>query len=430
MQDLQSHTPYPRPSSSNNTFTYMPTVDGLRGVAILLVLCYHAPFLFRDLPEFVDQQTPWAMLGVFGRMSLGGWIGVDLFFVISGFLITSILIRLRDGGGSSWVFWGRRGLRILPLAMLYLLVLFVLTLFGDPLKLLPHFEGWAWYALYLGNIHIAMYGWQPLAMMILWSLAIEEQFYLVWPLLVRMCSTRQLLWWSGGLMLVAPLVRAFTLSAADYPATYVFTLCRLDALAAGAVVAVLFGSRTWPDAAAGLCKRLAPLASVLIVITLLVPFSPSLPQTRPWLFSIFGYSWLAISFAVVLGASLGALGPIRAALTSPLLMFLGRRCYGLYLWHVLVAGFVTACLHSLQVGFIAHVLLWFGVLVIVASGSWLLIEEPILRLKRFFPYVQRQPPQLEPHRVASTAAWWPPVVRPNGLPEPQTHVFQNKGAER
>ena len=140
---------------------------------------------------------------------------MDLFFVISGFLITSILIRLRDGGGSSWVFWGRRGLRILPLAMLYLLVLFVLTWLGDPLKLLPHFEGWAWYAFYLGNIHIAIYGWQPLAVMILWSLAIEEQFYLVWPLLVRACGRHRLLWWSGGLMVVAPVTRAITLSAAD-----------------------------------------------------------------------------------------------------------------------------------------------------------------------------------------------------------------------
>ena len=161
--------------------------------------------------------------------------------------------------------------------------------------------------------------------------------------------------------------------------------------------------------AAGLCKRLSPWASVLIGVTLLVPFSPSLPQTRPWFFSVFGYSWLAISFAVLLGASLDARGPIRAVLISPLLMFLGRRCYGLYLWHVLIAGFVTAWLHSLQVGFIAHVLLWLGALVIVASGSWLLIEEPILRLKRFLPYGQSQPVQLESHRVASTAAWWPPV---------------------
>jgi hypothetical protein len=75
------------------------------------------------------------------------------------------------------------------------------------------------------------------------------------------------------------------------------------------------------------------------------------------------------------------------------------------------------------VGFIAHVLLWFGALVIVASGSWLLIEEPILRLKRFFPYVQKQPVQLAPYRLASTAASWSPVVPPNGLPELQTHVL-------
>jgi peptidoglycan/LPS O-acetylase OafA/YrhL len=66
------------------------------------------------------------MLGILGGMSLGGWIGVDLFFVVSGFLITSILLRLREVGGSPWAFWGRRGLRILPLAMLYLLALFVL----------------------------------------------------------------------------------------------------------------------------------------------------------------------------------------------------------------------------------------------------------------------------------------------------------------
>ena len=400
MQGVQARSRYPRASSSYGPFTYLPTVDGLRGVAILLVLWYHAPFLFRDLSEFSDQHTPWSMLGVLGKMSLGGWIGVDLFFVISGFLITSILIRVRDASDSSWVFWGRRGLRILPIALLYLLILFVLAGPGDPLKMPSHFEGWAWYAFYLGNIHIAIYGWQPLAVMILWSLAIEEQFYLVWPLLVRACSTRQLLWWSGGLIFVSPLVRAFTLSTADYPATYVFTLCRLDALAAGAVVAVLFGSHRWQEQAAWLCNKLAPLALFLIVITLLAPFSPSLPQTRPWFFSVFGYSWLAISFAVLLGGSLNARGPIRVVLTSPLLMFLGQRCYGLYLWHVLVAGLVTAWLHSLQVGFIAHIVLWLGTLVIVASGSWLLIEEPILRLKQFFPYLEKPPVRSESQLVA------------------------------
>jgi peptidoglycan/LPS O-acetylase OafA/YrhL len=248
----------------------------------------------------------------------------------------------------------------------------------------------------MGNIHITLYGWQPLAVMILWSLAIEEQFYLVWPVLVRACTRHRLLWWSGGMMVVAPVTRAIMLSAADYPATYVFTICRLDALAAGAMVAVLFGNHNWQAEAARLCKRLAPFAAVVLLMTFLVPFSPSFPETRPWFFSVFGYSWLAISFAVLLGASLDVRGPISSVLTSPLLTFLGKRCYGLYLWHVLVAGFVTAVVHPLQVGFITHAVLWFGVLVTVASGSWLLFEEPILRFKRFLPYLQRQPGHSEP----------------------------------
>jgi len=221
-------------TSSESHPAYLPEVDGLRGIAILLVLWYHAPFLFRQLPEFSAEQTPWSMLGLIGRMSLGGWLGVDLFFVISGFLITSILIRVREGVGSVFVFWGRRALRIFPVAALYLFVLLALVKFNDPLNLLPRFDAWPWYAFYLGNIHIALFGWQPLAVMILWSLALEEQFYLLWPLIVRVSNCHQVLRWSIGCMMMAPLVRALVLFVADYPATYVFTFCRLDALAAGA----------------------------------------------------------------------------------------------------------------------------------------------------------------------------------------------------
>lgn len=398
--ELQSRGSCSRSSLKDSAFTHVPAVDGLRGIAILLVLWYHAPFLFRDLPEFGINHSPWQALGVAGTMSLGGWIGVDLFFVVSGFLITSILLRLRDWGGSSWVFWGRRGVRILPLVMLYLLILFALAWLGDPLKMLPHFEGWAWYALYLGNIHITLYGWQPLAVMILWSLAIEEQFYLVWPLVVRACSRQRLLWCGAGMIAVAPVVRAIMLSTSDYPATYVFTLCRLDALAAGSVVAVIFGSDTWKSEAACLCKRLAPFALVLILMTFLVPFSPSLPETRPWFFSVFGYSWLAVSYAILLGASLNADGIFGAILKSPVLTILGRRCYGLYLWHVLIAGFVIAGLQLFQLGFYVHMVLWLGTLLIVASGSWRFFEEPILRLKQFLPYGDNESERLESKLVA------------------------------
>lgn len=390
--------------ASSGSQPHLPEVDGLRGLAILLVLWYHAPFLFRQLPEFSAEQTPWSMLGLVGRMSLGGWIGVDLFFVISGFLITLILLRIKDQAGSALAFWGRRGLRILPLAVLYLAVLFGLTSIGDPLNVLSSFDEWAWYVFYLGNIHIAMYGWQPLAVMILWSLAIEEQFYLIWPFIVRLCTADQLLRSSVALIVIAPLARALMLSAGtDYPAIYVLTFCRVDALAAGAVMAVLYSSGRWQEHIAS-TKRLAVPALAMIMLTLLAPFSPSLPQTRPWFFSVFGYSWLAISFAIVLGASLEIQGSIRAVLTSTVLTFLGRRCYGLYLWHVVAAACVLIAAKPWEVSFQLHVFLWLVTLLMMASASWHFFERPILRFKRFLPYEGL--PQAQ-RALPATFTWMP-----------------------
>jgi peptidoglycan/LPS O-acetylase OafA/YrhL len=337
-------------------------------------------------------------------MSLGGWIGVDLFFVISGFLITSILLRIKDRAGCALAFWGRRGLRILPLALLYLAVLIGLTSIGDPLKMLSSFDEWPWYAFYLGNIHIAIYGWQPLAVMILWSLAIEEQFYLIWPFIVRLCTPDQLFRWSLALIVIAPLARALMLSAGTgYPAIYVLTFCRVDALAAGAVMAVLYSSGRWQQYMAS-SKRLAVPALAMIMLTLLAPFSPSLTQTRTWLFSVFGYSWLAISLAVVLGASLEIQGPIRVVLTSRLLTFLGRRCYGLYLWHVVAAACVVTAVRPWEMGFYMHVLLWLVTLLTIATASWVFFEGPILWLKRFLPY-ERLPQ--EQSALAPTFTWIP-----------------------
>ena len=394
--DQGPHRSDPQPIPDGGVLSSVPALDGLRGLAILLILWYHAPFLFSELPQFSAGETPWSMFGFFGRMSLGGWIGVDLFFVVSGFFITTILLRSRDAGTWPWVFWGRRALRILPLAAAYLLILFVLQGMGDPLHLLPDFHGWSWYAVYLGNIHISLYGWQPLAVMILWSLAIEGQFYLVWPLIVHIVNTTRLMRWCIGLIVLAPLIRIGTSVTMDYPATYVFTLCRVDALAAGALVATLLSSHAWRQRTIESCGRLVFPVLLLIVLTLLVPFSPLLPQTRPWFFSIVGYSWLAIGFAVCLVASVSSTGLWGRIVTSPFLTLLGRRCYGLYIWHVIVAGLVKVVLDFLQVGFFAHVLVWLILLMGVASASWYCLEAPILRLKRCIPYLPMQPSQIVP----------------------------------
>jgi peptidoglycan/LPS O-acetylase OafA/YrhL len=325
---------------------------------------------------------------LFWGISLAGWVGVDLFFVISGLLITSILLWSREAGSPLQIFWYRRGLRILPLAVLYLLVLQVNTLLHDPLGVLKNFDGWLAYLLYAGNLHIALNGWQPIVVMILWSLAVEEQFYLVWPVVVHWLNRKALLMISLMMIALSPLARSVAYSFLDYPAVYVLTFCRLDALASGAVIALLISSETTKTQTMSYCRRWSGVAFVILLATFLGPFSPSLPQTRPLMFTLFGYTWIAVAWAVLVGASLRCEGWMRSVLSSRSLTFVGKRCYGFYVWHALIAGVVMKCVHSisLNIGLYGQLVIWMGVLMAVVSLSWSCFERPILMLKRFVPY--------------------------------------------
>lgn len=372
----------------NNPMEYLPCIDGLRGIAILLVVWYHVPFLFRDVAGLRREMLEGTLQRVFWGMSLAGWVGVDLFFVISGLLITSILLWSRDVGSPLQVFWYRRGLRILPLAVLYLLVLQVNAVLHDPLGILKDFDGWLAYLLYVGNVHIALNGWQPLVVMILWSLAVEEQFYLVWPIVVHWVSRRTLFVITWIIIALSPLARSVAYSFLDYPAVHVLTFCRLDALASGAAIALLISSETTKVQTVSYCRRWSWLAFGILFATFLGPFSPSFPQTRPLMFTLFGYTWIAMAWAVLVGASLGCEGWVRAALSSRPLTFVGKRCYGFYLWHALVAGVILklADTVSLNIGLYGYLFLWLGTLSAVVSLSWSCFERPILGLKRFVPY--------------------------------------------
>jgi peptidoglycan/LPS O-acetylase OafA/YrhL len=374
--------------AENSAMEYSACIDGLRGVAILLVGWYHVPFLFRDDAGLPQEMLAGPLQRLFWGMSLAGWVGVDLFFVISGLLITSILLWSREAGSSLPVFWYRRGLRILPLALLYLLVLQVNTVLHDPLGVLKTFDGWLAYLFYVGNLHIAINGWQPVVVMILWSLAVEEQFYLVWPIVVHWVSRRTLFMISGMIIVLSPLARSVAYFFLDYPAVYVLTFCRLDALASGAVIALLITGETTKAQTIGYCRRWSGAAFVILLVTFLVPLSPSLPQTRPLTFTLFGYTWIAVAWAVLVGASLGCEGWIRAVLSSRCLTFVGKRCYGFYLWHALMAGAVMKAVDalSLNIGFYGQLVVWLCALIAVASLSWACFERPILKLKRFVPY--------------------------------------------
>ncbi len=214
---------------------HMAALDGVRGLAIALVLCVH--FIGDDVPQSLLER------GVTRLACYGVW-GVDLFFVLSGFLITGILYDARGGPGYFRNFYLRRTLRIFPLHYAVLAFLFVLL----PALPLPYPAGLAeaaehqrWLWPYAGNLYLSWQGaWSALPFVgHFWSLAVEEHFYLVWPVVVLFCSRRALLAVCVGCGVFALSLRvALALAGVSDVALVAFTPCRLDALCAGAFLAV------------------------------------------------------------------------------------------------------------------------------------------------------------------------------------------------
>lgn len=198
-----------QPHSVPTALTYMPQLDGLRAVAVGAVLVHH--LLNKSLLPAPLAHIPW------------GFAGVRLFFVLSGFLITGILLRARidaDRAGTSplWVirqFYARRFLRIFPL---YYFVIFA----GAIINLPPIREEFWWLVSYLFNFRIASLGWFPENVAHFWILAVEEQFYLFWPLLMLFAPRWSLLWLSLTMVAIGPVFRALILGFGLYaPALYV-----------------------------------------------------------------------------------------------------------------------------------------------------------------------------------------------------------------
>ncbi len=224
----------------------IPILDGIRGIAVLLVMTYHFWVIGIARAAGASGNAPvWER--VYGDLVGMGWIGVDLFFVLSGFLITGILCELRDSPHYFRMFYGRRTVRIFPLYYAALTLFFVLgpvltTHFYRP-ALADMQSGttvklFAW--TYLLNWYEGFKGWNAVAhpLQHFWSLSIEEQFYLVWPLLVLKLERRRMLSVCAGITVVALAFRALMYSL-HYPfAAYTWTICRADSLAMGAIVAL------------------------------------------------------------------------------------------------------------------------------------------------------------------------------------------------
>ena len=312
------------PGSDSLLRARMPELDTLRGVAVLLVLFFHG-FGF----EFTTRGLT-GLARLFVAMTLPGWAGVNLFFVLSGFLITGILLDTKTRPDYYRRFYYRRALRILPIYYAVLVLLAVLPRLG----LIHRDASWPFLALccvYLANV-TDLFG-VPMQYGVLWTLAIEEHFYLLWPTLVRSLSRRRVAVAGVAIFVFCPLLR-WVYCVAGWNVGEGYTWLYADGLALGAVLGAVIrgplGSRS------GTCRVTATLgAASLLLFGGGAHFGIFLASR--WTGIVLRHTALNLFFgALLLLALLIGTSRWRGLVNQPVLQFFGDISYGVYLIHMLV----------------------------------------------------------------------------------------------
>jgi peptidoglycan/LPS O-acetylase OafA/YrhL len=362
---------------------HIPALDGLRAIAILLVIP-HNVYIF---------ETTRGWLAPFAWISNAGWIGVQLFFVLSGFLITRNLLSSRGAPNYYSAFFGRRILRIFPLYYLvltfFLLVLPELVDLSAAIRSSYANQQWLW--LFLSN-WAQPFGKEVYWFPHFWSLAVEEQFYLLWPLIIAATPTRRLIPVCVILVSAALVLRVAMLKAGATPEMlYMFTVCRMDALAIGALAAVLVGIPRFMTTVRRYATALIVAASIAFMVGASFTDSYTALDTRTL---TTGQSLLSVIMTVVLLAVV-ANSPNRvaswvsAALRMPALRSVGRVSYAMYIFHLPLATIVVAPLVPSLKKLGAGYPVWYALVnmvcsYVVALASYHLLEKHFLRAKRYF----------------------------------------------
>jgi peptidoglycan/LPS O-acetylase OafA/YrhL len=334
-------------------------LDGIRGIAILVVMLHNEtakyPVLYLD------------------RIFAHGWMGVDLFFVLSGFLITGILLDSKHADGYFKNFYIRRFLRIWPLYYSALLLMFVVVPYfrpGEGLQIFRRSSPWWSFPLFIQNFLVPEPERAAGLLGVTWSLAIEEQFYLVWPVVIRFCSERSLRRIAVFVILFSPVLRLLMLSWGI--ATYANTFSRLDGLMIGALLAVVIRSREFDPA------RYLRVAWIGLVIAWPLAFLTIGLKAR-WI--VYSFSALA-SASLVYVALFSSSRWLQVSLKNRFLVYTGTISYGLYLLHKIPFNLGQV------LGFTAYPAVAAPLLLAAAYGiaalSWNFLEKPFLKLKRFF----------------------------------------------
>ena len=363
--DTPVPTPPRMPHNIDPRSSRLSGLDGLRAIAVLAVILYH--------------------LG--SGVLPGGYIGVDVFFVISGFLITGLLVREKDSSGRIRIgdFWMRRARRLLPALGLVVVVsaTAALVLGGNPLVHLGRQVIGAatfssnWLSIAASQSYFDETS--PGLLRNLWSLAVEEQFYLVWPLVillvlaVRSRRARVLIVLSiaiGSAMAMAVLV-----PSGDPTRVYYGSDTHSFGLAVGAALALLH--RDWPASSGPLARRVLPTLSAVSVAAI-IALAAVLPADAPFTYRGGLVLVALLSALAIAGAVISRVGTV---LDCRPLRWIGARSYGLYLWHWPAWVLVTAALPALvrdETKWIPGAIA-FAITVILATASFRLIEEPIHR---------------------------------------------------
>lgn len=345
---------------------HVPGLDGVRGIAVLAVVGLHAGIAL--VPSRFNGVLP------------GGLVGVDLFFVLSGFLITSLLVseRAERGTISFGAFYTRRALRLLP-ALTALMAASVVWTFVSGLSLREEARGLWPIALYVSNWTRSFSGRAvvPAGMGQTWTLSVEEQFYLVWPalllgLLALARRRRMIVTTLSVAIVLSAVIRAWIWAyGAGYPSAYMRTDARADGLLIGALAAFLWRwellPKRWVHAVAW--ATLVGLAAML----------PGWNATSPGMF-YGGFTIAAVGFAAVIISVANGTWRATRWFEHRSLRAIGRVSYGLYLWHPFLLTVVVTELPDLP----RPVLVVIGLAASAAAtaASWYVIERPFLDLKR------------------------------------------------
>lgn len=367
-------------------------LDGVRGIAILLIWFDH--YIYGAAAQGHDKDTFWG--AVIRDIFPLSWSGVDLFFVLSGFLIGGILIDYRSSDGYFKTFYLRRGCRILPLYFIWIGLFFFFGWllsghasagwYGQEFRRLQHFPNWSFF-FFLQNFQIArLNDFGPIWTGITWSLCVEEQFYLLMPLVILFTPPRKLPWVLGFLLLAVVVFR-FVLHLYSSAFTYVLLPCRADGLLLGVLCA------WWvrhPGATAWLQRRkdwLYLAFGVLFAgIVYLTVFARSLDQgmfadLNSFEMNAFGYTWIDAFYACLLMVVLmGRDGPLARFMRIPLLRHFGIISFCIYLTHAAVKNWLQWWILGGQPAAINWMvtLLAFFATWILAVVSWNYFEKPII----------------------------------------------------